>query len=78
MADAKDVNDITATLIKRFGTEVAAIGQFEAEMVCLEGLAAGLIAFNAARYNRQPDELTEAFCEGVRERVTRLIYGEKQ
>jgi hypothetical protein len=73
-----EINDLTASLIREFGAKMAAIGQFETEMVAVEGMVAGLIAFNAVRYNKQPDELVEAFCEGLRERVTRLIYGEKQ
>jgi hypothetical protein len=78
MIDTDRINDITGNLIKKFGREVAEIGEFEPEMVCLEGLAAGLIAFNAVRYNRQPDEIVDAFCEGVRERLNRIVYGAKQ
>ncbi len=73
-----EINDLTTSLIREFGIKVAATGEFEIEMVVLEGIVAGLIAFNAVRYNRQPDEIVEAFCEGLRERVTRLVYGEKQ
>lgn len=77
-ATPDQVNDVTAALIKKFGVEVASLGAFEPEMVCLEGLVAGLIAFNAVRYNRHPDQMVETFCAGLRERVDRLIYGTKQ
>lgn len=78
MATPDQINEVTADLIKSVGLLIGAIGEFEPEMVVLEGLAAGLIAANAHRYNRQPDEIVEAFCEGVRERVNGLIYGAKQ
>lgn len=77
-ATSDEANDLTADLIKKFGVDVASLGGFEPEMVCLEGLVAGLIAFNAYRYNRHPDQMVEAFCDGLRERVDRLIYGAKQ
>jgi hypothetical protein len=78
MSDVERTNDTTARLIRSFGSEVAGIGNFAQEMVILEGVVAGIIGFNAARYNKHPDELTEALCAGIRERVTRLIYGNKQ
>lgn len=72
------INDHTSDLIRKFGREVAKIGEFEAEMVCVEGMIAGLIAFNALRHNRNPEEVADIFCDGLRERLTRLLYGEKQ
>lgn len=78
MKSPDQINAVVSRLIKQFGVEVAALGEFEAEMVCLENVAAGLIGSAAVRYNKQPDQLSEAFVEGVRERVTHLIYGRKQ
>lgn len=74
---ADRINDLTAILIKQVGGVVGLL-PYEERMVILEGVAAGLIAFTARRDNKQPDELVAAFTEGVGERVTRLIYGEKQ
>lgn len=70
MSERDRVNALTADLVREVGHHLAQIGDFAAEMVCLEGLAAGLIAANAIRFNRHPEEITEAFCAGLRERVT--------
>lgn len=78
MSDVQRTNDSTSRLIRAFGAEVADIGNFAQEMVVLEGVIAGIIGFNAIRHNRQPDELTEALFTGVKERVTKLIYGNRQ
>lgn len=72
-----ETNALTAELIKTVGRIVGSI-PYTAKMVCIEGLAAGLIVLVATQHNKQPDELTDAFCEGVRERVTRAIYGRQQ
>lgn len=72
-------NDLTASLVKSVGGELAKSGLgFEQQMICLEGLATALIAFYAIRHNKHPDELVEAFSAGVRERLTQVIYGAKQ
>lgn len=71
-------NEMTTALVMQVGRDVAALGRFALEMVVVEGLAAGLIASSAVRYNQHPDELVEAFCIGVKERVTQIIYGPKQ
>lgn len=72
-----EVNDLTTELIKNVGRTLGAL-DFVPRMVCIEGLAAGLIAFTAVQYNRSPEEMVEAFCERVRERVDLAIYGRKQ
>lgn len=77
MSDHKRTNESIARLIRSFGAEVADINDFAQEMVVLEGVVAGIVAFNARRYNKHPDELTVALCAGIRERVTKLIYGNK-
>jgi len=71
-------NEITTKLIMQIGRDLAKINQYAPEMVCIEGLAAGLIASAAVRYNKHPDELMDAFCVGVKERFTQIIYGPKQ
>lgn len=78
MATHTEINELTAKLIKTVGRDVGQITDFGPKMVCIEGLAAGLIALAAVQHNKQPDELVEAFCAGIRERVTQLIYGQKQ
>ncbi len=76
--DRTVINETTQALIKQLGRDIGKIGDFNAEIVIMEGVAAGFIAFNAIRYNKQPDEIVEAFCQGLRERVDRIIYRTKQ
>ena len=72
-----EVNDLTTELIKNVGRALGRL-DYAPRMVCIEGLAAGLIAFTATQYNKNPEELVEAFCERVRQRVDMAIYGRKQ
>jgi hypothetical protein len=78
MTDHQAINDLTASLIRSVGIEVESMSELAPKMVCIEGLVAALIFHIAAQHNKQPDELVEVFCEGVRECVTRLVYGRKQ
>jgi hypothetical protein len=78
MASAQEINELTAKLIKSVGVEVGTIDHFGPKMVCIEGLMAGLIVLAVHQHNKQPDELVEAFCSGLRARVTALIYGRPQ
>lgn len=78
MATHQEINELTAKLIKSVGREVGAIEAFAPKMVCIEGLMAGLIVLAAHQHNKQPDELVDAFCAGIRERVTKTIYGRQQ
>lgn len=71
-----EINDLTTELVKDVGRALGKL-DFAPRMVCIEGLAAGLIAFTAIQYNKSPEEMVEAFCERLRQRVDLAIYGRK-
>lgn len=71
-----EINDLTTELVKDVGRVLGKL-DFVPRMVCIEGLAAGLIAFTAIQYNKSPEEMVETFCERIRQRVDLAIYGRK-
>ncbi len=72
------INTIVEDLVQTTGRRIFEMRSFTDELIILENFTAAVLAVEAKTHNKQPEELFEAFCKGVKERFEFAIYGPKQ
>lgn len=76
--ERRKVNLLLEKFLPEMNNTISLIDHPVAEFILLEGLTAGALLTLCIRHNRDPDQLIEAFTEGLRERFKEILEGDEE